>query len=125
MTDAKKLLTVLIALAWALNGLWCKVLNMVPRHTEIVGVIMGREYARHITIAIGIAETMLAVWIFTGKYSKATAAFQIMLVLTMNIIEFLLVPEMLLWGKMNLIFAIAFSALIYVHGFLLKPQAKT
>jgi DoxX-like family len=120
-----KVLTVFIALVWAVNGLGCKVLNMVPRHTEIVGIILGLPDPRPVTIAIGFAETILAIWIVTGKYRKLTATLQITLVLTMNIIEFLLVPEMLLWGKMNLIFAILFSVIIYVHGFIMKPQAIT
>lgn len=124
MPDTNKILTVFIALVWAVNGFGCKVLNLAPRHTEIVGQILGKQYARPLTIAIGIAETLLAVWILTGKWRKSTAVLQILLVLCMNILEFFLVPEMLLWGRMNLIFAIIFSLLIYVHAYRLKPVAN-
>jgi hypothetical protein len=120
-----QLLTVLIALVWAVNGIGCKLLNIVPRHTEIVAAILGSQFSRQITIAIGFAETLLAIWIITGKFRKPTAMLQILLVLIMNIIEFSLVPDLLLWGKLNLIFAIMFSGLIYIHAFKLKPQENT
>lgn len=123
MPNAAKQLTLLIALVWAVNGIGCKLLNMVPRHTEIVAAILGSQFSRQITIAIGFAETILALWILTGKYRKPTAVLQILLVLSMNMIEFILVPDMLLWGRLNLIFAILFSAVVYVHGFKLKPAA--
>lgn len=42
---------------------------------------------------------------------------------TMNTLEFLLAPELLLWGRFNALFAFLFILLIYYHGFLLnKPQ---
>lgn len=118
-----KLLSVIIALIWAVNGFGCKVLNMAPRHTEIVGAILQTLNARPITITIGLAETLLAIWILIGKFRKPTAILQILLVLSMNMIEFILVPDMLLWGRLNLIFAILFSVVVYVHGFKLKPAA--
>jgi len=118
-------LTVFIALVWAVNGFACKVLNMVPRHTEIVGAILQTLNARPITITIGLAETLLAIWIFIGKFRKPTAILQIFLVLSMNMVEFILVPDLLLWGRLNLIFAILFSVVVYVHGFKLKPAARS
>lgn len=99
-------------------------LNLVPRHTEIVGEILGSQYARPITVAIGIAETMLAFWIIIGKWRKPTSVLQIFLVLCMNIIEFFMVPDLLLWGRTNLIFAWMFAALIYIHGFKMQAVAK-
>ena len=86
MPSARKMLAAFIVLIWLINGLFCKVLNLVPRHTEIVGVILGEQYARPITVAIGIAETLLALWIIFGKWRKPTAVLQIFLVLCMNII---------------------------------------
>jgi hypothetical protein len=115
------MLTILISLVWLINGLYCKVLNGVPRHTEIAGAILGNQFARPITVAIGLSESFLAIWILMGKWSRPTALMQIVLILGMNIIEFLVVPGLLLWGRLNLIFAILFSLLIYVHAFRLKP----
>jgi hypothetical protein len=125
MSNAYTLLTYFIALVWLINGLLCKVLQFVPRHSEIVGEILNISNPLPVTIAIGLAETLLATWILTGKYRKPTAVLQILLVLTMNLIEFMFVSDMLLWGKMNLIFAIIFSAIIYVYGFKIKSVATT
>ncbi len=115
---------ILIALIWLANGFFCKVLNLVPRHTEIVGVILGNHFARPITVAIGLSETLLAIWIFLGKWRKQTAIFQIFLVLCMNIIECFLAPDLLLWGRMNLIFAMLFAVLVYYHAFKMNQIAK-
>jgi hypothetical protein len=43
----------LIAAAWLVNGLFCKVLNFVPRHEEIVRRILGDEYSVFLTKASG------------------------------------------------------------------------
>lgn len=37
-------LTYFIALVWLVNGLFCKVLNLVPRHQEIIGEILGNDF---------------------------------------------------------------------------------
>ena len=38
--------TGLISLVWLVNGLYCKVLNFVPRHQLIVARILGEDFAR-------------------------------------------------------------------------------
>ena len=47
-----KILPLIIALVWLANGLLAKVFNLVPPHTEIVGNILGEEYARPLTVLI-------------------------------------------------------------------------
>ncbi len=42
----------------------------------------------------------------------------------MNIIEFICVPDLLLWGRLNLLFAMLFIWIIYYHEFILKTQLK-
>ena len=115
-----KLLTILISIIWILNGLICKILNLVPRHQQIVSVILGIEDARMLTIAIGLSEVLMAVWILTGLYSKLNAIAQILIIALMNILEFLLVPELLLWGRFNIIFAFLLIVVIYINAFHLK-----
>tara|TARA_B110000967_G_scaffold208879_1_gene262619 strand:- start:1735 stop:2109 length:375 start_codon:yes stop_codon:yes gene_type:complete len=41
-----KTLTYIIAAIWGINGLVCKILNVVPRHEEIVERILGIGHAR-------------------------------------------------------------------------------
>lgn len=47
-----------IILVWFINGLYCKILNAVPRHEAIVARILGEEYARPLTLLIGLAELL-------------------------------------------------------------------
>jgi hypothetical protein len=107
----------LIALVWLANGLLAKVLNLVPRHTEIVGAILGPTYARELTVLIGLTEIAMAAWIVLDRHRRPTAIAQIAIILTMNTLESLLVPELLLWGYLNPVFAVLFCGVIYYHGF--------
>lgn len=117
----KKALTICIALVWLGNGLFCKVLNLVPRHQEIVATILGADYARLFTVAIGISEICMCIWILSGIKSRWCAIFQIVIVAVMNTLEFIVVPDLLLWGKMNSVFALLFIIVVYYTEFKLPP----
>lgn len=100
-------------------------LNLVPRHEQIVARILGDDYARPLTIIIGLSEIIMAVWILSGYKTKLNAIAQISVVATMNILEFILVPDLLLWGKLNLLFASIFILVVYFNEFYLnKKQHK-
>lgn len=116
----------MIATVWLLNGLFCKVLNLVPRHQQIVSEILGNKHAVLLTNAIGIGEILMAVWILLGIKTRFNAVVQIIVVASMNILEFILVPHLLLWGRFNLVFAFMFIGVIYFHEFLLhkKPAQR-
>lgn len=105
------------ALVWLSNGLFCKVLNLVPRHEQIVARILGNDFSHPLTVLIGIAEIVMAVWIVTGIYSRINVIAQIITVATMNLLEYLLVPDLLLWGKFNPMFAAAFILLVSYNEF--------
>lgn len=107
----------LIAAVWLVNGLLCKVLNLVPRHGQIVASILGDDHARLLTILIGISEVVMAVWIISGYKSRFNAMAQIVVVATMNVLEYLLVPDLLLWGKINSLFAFMFVLVVYINEF--------
>lgn len=114
----------LIAAVWFINGLFCKVLNVVPRHQQIIEQILGISQGRIITITIGMLETGMAIWILSRLWSRVNAITQISIIATMNLLEFLLVPELLLWGKANALFALLFMGVIYYNEFVLnKPAA--
>ena len=117
-----KTLNYLISLVWLINGLFCKVLNLVPRHQEIVETILHLENGRPLTIAIGLAETLMAVWIVSGYRSKLNAIIQIIVIATMNILEAIYAPQLLLWGKWNGLFAFLFILVIYANQFHLKKR---
>ena len=107
---------------WIANGFLCKVLNLVPRHEQIVARILGGTYSRPLTFLIGLSEIGMAIWILSRRYTRLNAMTQITIVATMNLLEFMLVPDLLLWGRLNSFFAFLFIALIYVNEFHLnKP----
>jgi hypothetical protein len=98
------------------------VFNLVPRHEQIVARILNYNYSRPLTILIGLAEIIMAIWVLTKFKSKLNAVTQMIIVAAMNIIEFILVPDLLLWGKLNIIFAFLFIGLVYYNGFILNKK---
>ena len=116
------LFTTFICLVWLINGLFCKLLDLVPRHEEIVARILGEQYAWLFTKAIGVSEILMVVWIASRIKRRFCAVFQMVVVGTMNIIEFILAPDLLLFGRMNIVFAAVFIVLIYVNEFFLGKE---
>ena len=119
-----KIINYFIAAVWLVNGLFCKILNLVPRHQEIVATILGQEHARLLTVAIGISEVLMGVWILSGIRSRLNAIFQIAVIAVMNAMEFILVPGLLLWGRFNALFALLLILVIYYNEFHLKPKTS-
>ena len=111
-----------IAAVWIANGLFCKVLNLVPRHQEIVERILNVENARSLTLLIGLAEISMAIWILSNFRSRLNAVLQIIVIATMNTLEFFLAPDLLLWGKANAISAFLLLLLIYYKEFYLNKR---
>ena len=125
MKGIHRILTYCIATVWIANGLFCKVLNLVPRHEQIVARILGGDHSRLLTTLIGLAEIIMAIWILSAYKSRLNAITQISVVATMNTLEFFLAPDLLLWGKLNSLFAFIFIIAIYYNEFYLnKEQPK-
>ena len=110
-------LSLFIAAVWFVNGFFCKVLDLVPRHREIVARILGESNAAWITVAIGVSEVLMAIWVLSRIRSRLSAVTQIVVVLAMNLLEFLLTPDLLLFGRFNLAIAIGFVGLVYYNEF--------
>lgn len=116
-----RLFTYLIALVWLANGLLCKLLMLVPRHAAIVARILGPAHAGILTRFIGLGEIGIGLWVISGVKPRWCAWTQIGLVLTMNSLEAILAPDLLLWGRVNALFAALFCGFIYLHS-LRQPQ---
>lgn len=117
-----RIFTFLIAAVWVANGLFCKVLNLVPRHEQIVARILGNEYSRPLTILIGISEILMAIWIMSGIKPRWNAITQMIIIGTMNTLEFILAPDLLLWKKFNAVFAFLFICFIGYNEFVLNSK---
>jgi hypothetical protein len=118
-TTAYRILTFFAAAVWIAFGLFCKVLNLVPRQERIVARILGDPYATELTKAIGAAEAVMALWILSGIKSRVCAVTQIVVVAAMNVLEFFLAPDLLLWGRFNAVFAGIFIMVVYYNEFVL------
>lgn len=115
-----------IAGVWLVNGLFCKVLNVVPRHQQIVARILGEAHSTLLTKTIGGLEMLMAIWILSRLHQRLCIAVQILLVATMNVIEFLLAPDLLLFGKGNIIIATGFIlSLLWYKGFFCRKSSPT
>jgi len=103
------------------------VLNLVPRHQQIVAGILGDKYSRRLTILIGLSEIAMAIWVLSSIKTRLNTISQIFIIATMNTLEFLLVPDLLLWGKYNSVFAFLLIIAIYCNEFYLnkKPAQRT
>jgi len=117
-----KLLDYLIAGVWIANGLFCKVLNLVPRHQEIVARIIGNAHAGILTRVIGFSEIAMAVWILSGFKTKLNAMTQAVVIATMNSLEFIMAPDLLLWGRFNALFAFLFILVILYNEFYFRNR---
>lgn len=119
-----KILTYSIATVWIINGFFCKVLNLVPRHEQIVQAItnVDRPSAYFLTFIIGLCEIVMAIWILSGYRTKLNAIIQIAVVATMNTLEFIVVPDLLLWGELNSLFAFVFILVVYYNEFHLNKK---
>ncbi len=117
-----QLLRLSFAVVWFVNGFYCKILGLIPRHEFIVAKILGFKYAEQITLAIGMAEVVMGFWILSGYKAKFNAVTQIVVVLLMNLLEVILVPELLLWGSLNFLFALLFVILIFINEFIIAKR---
>lgn len=120
----RKILTYAIAMVWITNGLFCKILNLVPRHEQIISRILGSDYSKAFTILIGLSEIIMTIWVLSNYKSRFNAIAQIIIVATMNILEFILVPDLLLWGKVNVLFAFLFILIVYFNEFYLNQKLQ-
>ena len=86
--------------------------------------ILGNDISFVAAKVIGALEICMFIWIISRKFSRLAAVSQIIIVLTMNIREFILVPDLLLFGRMNIIIALVFVSVIYLNEFIIKPKAS-
>ena len=84
------------AAVWVVFGLFFKVLHFVPRHERIVAAVLGDAVAGPVTLAVGAFETMLGVWILTGRWPRTCALVQTLAIAAMNALELTFAREHLL-----------------------------
>jgi DoxX-like family len=124
MTFLPRFLRYLLAVIWFGSGFFAKILNLVPRHTQIVGRLLDAEYARGLTMTIGCLEILMAVWILSRIWPRFCAATQVALVVTMTLLEVIYTPDLLLFGRFNLLPGFLFCCLVLLYLYTLTSSQK-
>jgi hypothetical protein len=110
-----------IALVWVMFAILGKLFPITPTHREIVARVFGEALSGPLIIFIGLGELCVAGWILSGVARRWCGWFQIAAVVTMNCIELLIASNILLWGKLNGLFAALFVLVVY-SNLVAKPQ---
>jgi hypothetical protein len=112
---SSRFVTYSIAVVWLLFGLLGKLVPITSTHNQIVARVFGGDVSGPITMAIGIGELFMALWVVSGRWAPVCGWLQIVLVLTMNCIELTVARDLLLWGPMNGVFALLFVSVVYLN----------
>jgi hypothetical protein len=102
-----------IGAVWVFHGLYSKLLHGVPRHRMIVARVLGEGVAGPATVAIGVLEVALGVWVFSGRKRRACALTQTLAIVGMNALEILLARDLLISAPGMVILNAAFLALVW------------
>jgi hypothetical protein len=80
------LLRAAVAAVWLYEGLWCKVLGRERRQVEVVEAVpkLGPLVGRRFLFALGLVETLLALWVLSGVAVGYCAIAQTVLLFTLN-----------------------------------------
>ncbi len=104
---------ILIGSVWVFHGLYSKILGGVPRHRLIVGRILGEGIADFATIAIGLAEIMLGIWVFSACFRKTCASLQTLALVAMNSLEIYLAKDLLISALGMVMLNVLFLSLVW------------
>ena len=109
LTDkTRKMLGAALASVWVFHGLYSKILHGIPRHRQIVARILGDGFAEPLTLAVGLLEVLLGVWIFTGRKRPICALVQTLAIVGMNTLEIVFADDLLISATgmvvLNLVF---------------------
>ncbi len=112
-TTSRRILTAFIGGVWIFHGLWSKLLGQIPRHELIVGRILGLSWAAPAPIAIGVAESAMGIWVFTGLLRRTCATLQTIALVAMNTLEILIARDLLISALGMVALNLAFLALVW------------
>ena len=85
-----------VAAVWLVFGLVFKLAGLLPRHQLIVAAVVGEAAARPVTLAVGLGEAALGLWVLSGARPRTCAAVQTLAIATMNGLELSFARELLL-----------------------------
>jgi uncharacterized membrane protein YphA (DoxX/SURF4 family) len=101
------------AAIWFVFGIIFKVLDVIPRHREIVAVILGNESATLVTTLIGSGEVIIGIWFLSGILARSCAVAQTITIATMNALELIYARPLLLAPVPMIILNAVFLVLVW------------
>ncbi len=104
------------------HGLYSKLLDGIPRHRLIVARVLGEDWARAATLAVGCCEVLLGVWVFLHRWPRVCAAVQTLAILTMNALEISRAPDLLISAPGMVALNCLFLALAWYNA--TRPRAQ-
>lgn len=113
MKNFQRVVCLLIAGVWIFHGLFSKILGGIPRHELIVARILGDSIASSATPLIGFGEIVLGCWVLSGYRRRLNASFQTLALVSMNSLEIILAPDLLISPVGMVLLNLCFIALIW------------
>jgi uncharacterized membrane protein YkgB len=101
---------------WLYHGLWCKLLGGCPEQADVVAAVpwFRGKRAKPILFGIGVVETVLAVWVVSGRRPREAACTGTALVAGMNAFGLTFGREHIPAPKTMIVENIAFLALAWL-----------
>ncbi len=90
----------------------------------IIAVVLGAELSGPLTVLIGIAETLIGIWILSGFRPRTCAAVQSITLVSMNIMELLFARHLLLAPIPMVCANIVFLGLVWYSALKVPEKGK-
>ncbi len=111
--DVPDMLGLSIGAVWVFHGIYSKIGGGIPRHRRIVARILGEEIAGPATIAIGAMETLLGLWVMSGRRRRTCATVQTLALVSMNTLEIARARDLLVSAPGMVALNLGFGTLIW------------
>ncbi len=82
----------------------------------IVARILGEDLAAVATIAVGLGEILLGLWVFTARLPRTCAAVQTLAIIAMNALEISRAPDLLISAPGMVALNVLFLCLGWFHA---------
>jgi uncharacterized membrane protein YphA (DoxX/SURF4 family) len=115
-------LRILIGSVWVFHGLYSKLLDGIPRHRAIVARILGEDLAGPVTMAVGVAEVSLGLWVFSRLFPRTCATVQTLAVVAMNSIEIARANDLLISAPGMVALNCGFLTLVWYNATRQPPR---
>ena len=107
-----------VAGVWLYQGLWCKILGGLPSQSAIVTAVprVGPRFGGPVLTLLGVVETVLAIWVLSGRAPGLCALVQTVLLVTLNVNGLLWARRLIHDPAGMVVKNIAFLVLVWVCG---------